>query len=313
MTSDEICNRVADLKWFHAIDFGDFASSGRFEQGTPQNITLYGVFDYLNQIDLSNARLLDIGTYDGLVAFGAKALGAEHVVAVDTFRNDCFLLARNILDYNEEVDYHPGLQIGELETVFNSKGYDVIVCAGVIYHMLYPQQAFIVNKRLLADDGLLIIETPFAHDVEGAHLIFNGVEQYVNEPYTYFVPSLSALKGMANLSGFKVIAERILNAPKRVTLLLKSVSREELIEDSDTPSFIIQMLKRDTCDNVFRFKEYEKIERREANVRINSPVEESRVIFPKNENPEFPYHPAIDKPGLGTTRFETARGNLIER
>jgi len=63
---------VAEQKWFHSIDFGDFASSGRFAPNEPQNRTLFGVFDLLGKMDLSSGNVLDIGTMDGIVAFGAQ-------------------------------------------------------------------------------------------------------------------------------------------------------------------------------------------------------------------------------------------------
>jgi len=51
----------ADQKWFHSIDFGEFASSGRFKPGSPQNITLYGFMDLVRHIPLAGQTVLDIG------------------------------------------------------------------------------------------------------------------------------------------------------------------------------------------------------------------------------------------------------------
>ena len=68
--------RVQNMRWFHAIDFGGFGSSGRFPKGTPQNSTLYGTFEMLQAMDLRDATVLDLGTMDGIVAFGVKTLGA---------------------------------------------------------------------------------------------------------------------------------------------------------------------------------------------------------------------------------------------
>lgn len=306
----QLIDEISDKQWFHAIDFGQFASAGRFQPEQPQNITLYGAFEYLEAMNLASANVLDIGTYDGLVSFGAKQLGAERVVATDTFRNPCFLLAREALGYSEDdIEYCPGVQIGELEKHFSEKQFDVIVCAGVIYHMLYPQQAFVVNRRLIKDDGLLIMETPYLHGEEEAKLVFNGVERAVNEPYTYFVPTLSALKGMANLSGFKVLSERILKAPRRVTFLLKAVTRHELIEDKETPAFLQQMLKRDTCDNEFRFSRLEAFDAAPAAASLKHELEDTREIVPADEEVTFPYHPPRDRPRYGRTRFEQADGN----
>lgn len=311
--TDETRAKIADLKWFHSIDFGGLASSGRFKTGAPQNITLYGVFEYLMALDLTEASVLDIGTYDGIVSFGAHRLGAKESVAVDTFRNPVFEFARDLLGLTDEVEYQPGHQIGALQALFGDRRFDCIVCAGVIYHMLYPMQAFTELRKLMNEGGVLMMETPFEHNRSDAVLIFNGVDTVVNEPYTYFVPTRSALRGMANLAGFKVIGERVLKAPRRITLILQAVGREVLIGDETTPAMIVQMLKRDTCDDVFRYKMLEAQPAAPAKIsfKTSAPAFE-REIDANKEAVTFPYHPAVGTPVAGSTRFETERGNLLK-
>jgi 2-polyprenyl-3-methyl-5-hydroxy-6-metoxy-1,4-benzoquinol methylase len=297
-------------KWFHAIDFGEYASSGRFPQGEPQNKTLYGVFEFLNAMNLFEANVLDLGSYDGIVAFGSHRLGAKSVTAADTFDHSSFRDARRILGYEDSINYVPKTQIKDLPNTFEPKQFDLIVCAGIFYHMLHPMQAFTDCRKVLGDGGILILETPYDSSREDAVLIFNGVEHIVNEPFTYFVPSLSALTGMANLAGFKVLATRILMAPRRATLLLKAVSREELIEDERVADFTKQMLKRDTRDESYRFKDIEKTVRNSPDLfsKIKK-IEEYREIIPATEDVKFPHHPPLERPSYGVTRFENADGN----
>ncbi|WP_430401873.1 class I SAM-dependent methyltransferase [Hyphomonas sp.] len=301
---------VEAQRWFHAIDFGKFASSGRFPAGEPQNVTLFGVYELLRALDLREASLLDIGTYDGLIAFGATGLGAKRVIGLDTYDQPTFRLARSILKLVEKVEYLPNKQVRDMPSMFPNKSFDVIVCAGVIYHMFHPMQAFILPRFALRDNGYLIMETPFDTSSNHAHLTFNGVEKAVNEPYTYFVPTRNALIGMANLSGFAVEAIRELNGPRRITLLLKAVSRTHLLEDGKVAPFIKQMLKRDTCDDEFRFRDLEAKPTLFANVAQAKPLVFNSVINPKDYSPDFPFHPPVDKPRFGATRFETEKGNL---
>lgn len=304
-------NKVASMQWFHAIDFGDFGSSGRFRKGMPQNITLYGAFEMLRAMDLNGASVLDLGTVDGIVAFGTKRLGARQVVATDTHDRESFRLAREILGYTEDdINYLPKIQVKDLPVSFRTKSFDVIICAGIFYHMLHPMQAFTDCRKVLGDGGYLILETPFEDCREEAVLIFNGVEHKVNEPYSYFIPTNSALTGMANLAGFKVVATRVLLSPKRLTLLLKAASREELCTDQNVMPFIKQMLKRDTCDDSFRHLELEKIQLAARDVTGTvSGIPEYRVIDPKNEVVDFPHHLADDEKGLGRTMWEEVTGN----
>jgi 2-polyprenyl-3-methyl-5-hydroxy-6-metoxy-1,4-benzoquinol methylase len=305
--------QVANSKWFHSIDFGGYASSGRFKPGSPQNITLFGVFEYLRAIPLAGAAVLDIGTYDGIVAFGSRALGAGPVIAVDSNSNPSFLLARQLLGYGEgDVEYMPGVQIKDLSQQFGPAQFDVVVCAGVIYHMLFPQQAFTETRKVLREGGYLLMEAPFADGDQQAVLYFNGMTEHVNEPSTYFVPTRPALVGMANLTGFKLVATRILQAPKRVTLLLQAASRRELIDDPQTPPFVVQMLKRDLCDHEFRFKDLESSRRSRSVVAGDPALPLFREIVATEEVVSFPYHPARSVPTYGATRFETEVGNTLK-
>jgi 2-polyprenyl-3-methyl-5-hydroxy-6-metoxy-1,4-benzoquinol methylase len=307
--SDHLIELVQKHKWFHSIDFGTVASSGRFRKGTPQNITLYGVFEFLKALDLSNSSVVDIGTYDGIAAFGSHALGARRVTGVDTFRNPSFVTARQLLGLEDKVEYHTGIQLRNLRDVAPAKSIDICVCAGVIYHMLYPMQAFVEVRKALKDGGLLMMETPFLDDREEAVLLFNGVEVTVNEPYTYFVPTRNALKGMAMLAGFRVLAERVLKSPRRITLLCEASSREQVIADPNTYPFITQMLKRDTCDDEFRFRDLEQGPEVRSSLRITKPIEPYRMIDSNTEIVDFPYHPPKDRPTYGVTRFESDDGN----
>ena len=80
MTDREtLLHRAEGHGWLHAIDFGNCQSPGRFATGTPQNRTLFGVMDMLNQVDLTGLNCLDIGTADGLIAFNMATRGAARV------------------------------------------------------------------------------------------------------------------------------------------------------------------------------------------------------------------------------------------
>mgnify|MGYP003624562322 FL=1 len=304
--------KIASLKWFHSIDFGDFASSGRFRDDLPQNMTLFPTFELLKALDLHDATLLDCGTYDGIVAFGASQLGTKRVIGMDTFDQATFRLSRKLLGLEDRVEYIPNKQMRDLTTTFEPKSLDVIVCAGIIYHMLYPMQAFIQPRLVLKDGGYLIMETPFNANDERAILSFNGIDTIAKEPLTYFVPTRSALIGMAALAGFKVEAIRELSGPKRITLLLKAVSREELIDDERVAPYTKQMLKRDICDDEFRFTDLEALPILSSMVTQALPLEYDKVINPNTHSPVFPFHPPADRERLGTTRYETKDGNLLE-
>jgi hypothetical protein len=132
------------------------------------------------------------------------------------------------------------------------------------------------------------MEIPYASGSDEAVLCFNGLSQHVNEPSTYFVPTRQALVGMAQLAGFRLVATRVLKSPARVTLLLQAVSRDELVANAETPPFIVQMLKRDLCDNEFRFKQLEAAPHRTTTASCKPGLEPWRVIDAPNEQVAFP-------------------------
>lgn len=313
--------QVASKKWFHSIDFGEFASSGRFPEGQPQNITLYGVFEVLNNLCLRNTAILDLGTYDGLIAFGSHKLGASRVYAADSMSRDSFLLARHILELDNHIDYYPNVQISDLEKVFNNSEktyFDLIINAGIFYHMLNPFKAFLETRKLLSEGGLMILETPYCSSRDDAVLVVNSVEKIVNEPYTYFVPTLKALIGMAYLSGFKPISRILLKSPQRVTMLLQASNIEELLEDHRLPPFTRQMLLRGISDRDFQFSDLKTRQgvptRPETLIQVSNFTDKwDIVIDSKTYQPEFPFHAATEHPHrLGSTVFETPRGNNLE-
>ena len=153
----DIRSFVRKEKWFHALDFGEISSSGRFKPGQPQNITLYGFMDLVKHINLAGITALDIGATDGLASFGMKKLGAASVHATDSTDKATFRFAREY--FGLDVEYHPRTQIRDLTTIFSPGMFDFILCAGVFYHMLNPVSALMECRKILKNGGLLVLET----------------------------------------------------------------------------------------------------------------------------------------------------------
>jgi SAM-dependent methyltransferase len=243
---------------------------------------------------LEGATTLDIGTVDGLIAFGLSKLGSNIIHATDTHSRQTFLLLSEVLDIRRScIQYKPNVQIKDLPFIYPEKIFDLAVCAGVFYHMLHPVQAFSDVRKSLKENGFLIIETPFDATSDLPTLMFNGSSHFLNEPYSYFIPTEQALVGIAHLTGFEVIATRILKSPSRITLLLKAVSRSTLIESSAVAPFLKQMLKRDLCDSSFQHAQIESTFVPALDIKGSiDDLEERRIIDPEMEIPIFPFHPS---------------------
>lgn len=297
-----IKSEFANYRWFHSIDMGDFATSGRFKPGAPQNITLFGFMDLVRHVDLSGMTVLDIGAVDGLASFGMKKAGAGIVHATDSTDHKTFRRCAEVLDL--DIEYHPRIQIKDFVKTFEQGTFDLILCAGVFYHMLNPVSSFIACRKLIKEGGLIVMETPYFPGEERAAIFLNSETNMVDEHYTYSVPTKAALIGLMKLVGFEVLAIRTISGPDRITLLGKAVEPNAI---PDRSPILQRMHKHDFVDFEFRLKDL-----------ISSPVH-SKISYsgPRDEQaidymtyqPAFPFHPRRDKPIAGTTRWETPEGN----
>lgn len=198
---------AADANWFHAIKVGNVRTCGRFD-GDVQNRTLLGAFDMLNNIDVGGLDCLDIGTVDGIVTFALRARGADRVVATDRVHRPTFPAVQEALGL-DGIDYQPRTELSDMLDRYDGHRFDLIVCAGVIYHMLNPFTAFQICRRLLKTGGLLVLETAADfRNPDAATITINSEETLFDETATYSVPTPAAVRGMMKLAGFDVLDER---------------------------------------------------------------------------------------------------------
>jgi 2-polyprenyl-3-methyl-5-hydroxy-6-metoxy-1,4-benzoquinol methylase len=300
---EELARIAAEFTWFHAIDCGSFQTSGRFEPGKPQNGTLYGVFDLVQKMDLRGRTCLDIGTADGLLGFGMKTLGAEKVVAADTYRLKSFLLARAALGL--DIEYHPKLQIKDLLSAFQPASFDLIACAGIIYHMLNPFSALLVCRQLIREGGYFVVETAFATDNDTAAMIFNPVAELNPEKYTYWLPTRSALEGMMRMAGFEIVATRTIRDLPRITVLGRAVRPGKITGRSP---MLQRMHEVDFCDHEFRIEDLFANPRETSRISM-LPVSPFEEIDHFKWAGTFPHHPRNLPNAKGRTRWESEKRN----
>lgn len=226
-------SRAAKMKWFHALDLGHFQTSGRFPPGQPQNITLFPVMDLAQHINFGGLDCLDIGTAHGLSAFGMKIKGANRVVATDIVeeRSPPWELARQALRL--DVEYVTGVTIANILDKLPGQKFDVVIIAGVIYHMLNPFDALLKARKLLKRNGLLILESAYLSKEERPILDFNAESVALKEIYTYWMPSRKAMTGMLRLAGFDPLAERSIAGPDRLAIIARNVAYNEVRDRTD--------------------------------------------------------------------------------
>lgn len=300
--SAQLEREFAELKWFHSIDFGDFASSGRFRPGSPQNITLYGFMDLIQHVDLSGMSVLDVGAVDGLSSFGMKKLGAEKVTATDSVDKETFRKAREFLGL--DINYFPCTQLRDFPDRFEPGEFDLVLCGGVIYHMLNPMSAFLQCRKVIKENGLLIMETAYEPSEKRACVFLNSETEMVNELYTYSVPSQAAVTGMMKLAGFDVLAIRHLRSTKRITVLGRATSLDNV--RNRTP-LLERIHERELCDYEFQFGK-DLPSPQSSSIQYTGREDEKDIDYNKFA-PSFPFHPSKDKRTVGKTIWLSESGN----
>ena len=141
--------------------------------------------DFLAAVDLwrqshpgATPRVLDIG---GRARSGY--LLADHIPGC----------AVTVLDIVDDMGVDIVADIHEMSTTLGDTRFDFLICVSVFEHLVMPWKAAIEINRILADDGIALIQT---HQTVGLH----------DMPWDYFRFSDQAWRGLFNeATGFEVV------------------------------------------------------------------------------------------------------------
>lgn len=188
----------------------DFIIKGRMESRH-----IYILAQFIDQLglerDLTGKRVLDIGCWTGGMSLLLAGLGAQ-VIAVDEVRK-----------YVEIVNFLArqfGVQdrlIGVASSLFEflpryADHFDIIMYAGVVYHVTDPVLSLRHIFSALKDGGRCFVETHgVAHPdslclYAGSRVFHSGSAEELNRSgWNYFVPSQSCLDGWCRDAGFQEV------------------------------------------------------------------------------------------------------------
>ena len=188
--------------WGHDHDFGDFFLKGSLGDS---HIRLIATFlDRLDELPrcLENKRVLDIGCWTGSTSLLLCAMGAE-VVAVDEVRKyvDCLSYLKHAFGLDR---LHPkNLSLYECTTSEFQDAFDLVLFAGVLYHVTDPILALRITFNCLKDGGKCLVETAVDETserilaYEGPSVVRGGsVEDASRTGWNWLIPSLPTLTQM---------------------------------------------------------------------------------------------------------------------
>lgn len=197
--------------WGHNHDFGTFAVEGRMGD---RHLNLLSVFmDQFKALpkDLTGKRVLDIGCWTGGTSLLLSAMGAE-VVAIEEVRKYVDALAYLKSAFNLKNLEVRNMSLYDCNVPEFQDAFDIILFAGVLYHVTDPILALRIVFNSLRDGGSCLLETAaLASDkmmvaYEGPDLFHSGTREQMNRGgWNWFIPSPVALKAMMHDSGFSKV------------------------------------------------------------------------------------------------------------
>lgn len=227
LSKQELLEKVNQHTWYHNIDLGN----GIITPGRGWNFIWEPSAEFLGRVDFSGKTVLEIGAWDGYFSFKAEALGAGKVIATDIKLWETFLLARDIL--NSKVEFKTAT-IYTIDESFPETLFDVIICYGIYYHLLFPNLAFTKMNRVLRRGGTLLLEGAYYRKYEEQSILYfsYGGDRLVSDDPTFCTcPTLKCLRNMLHASLFEVKEEN------------------PYLEEKDTGRVLIMASKREKNEN----------------------------------------------------------------
>jgi tRNA (mo5U34)-methyltransferase len=215
MITEELRKEMDSIQWFHSIDLGELGVTPGFCKDDHVRLR------YMNMpADLTEHTCLDVGTWDGFFAFEMEKRGAEKVIAADIWGDyevlghdlhnsgKGFEFARKVLNSKVLALYADACEVDEVVWREDPQiAFDLIVHAGVLYHLREPLESLKRVYRLLAPGGLLILETHL--DLMAlrrpAIAVYSGNECNRDET-NYCGPNPAAVEILLKWAGFNNIA-----------------------------------------------------------------------------------------------------------
>lgn len=152
MTREEKLERIKSRQWYHSIEI----EPGLVTPGAHSLPELHQVLEYLKlPARLDGLTVLDIGAWDGFFSFEAERRGARRVVAYDLTPEDYFGFSTAKALLGSRVEYVKG-SVYDLSAKVVGR-FDVVLFAGVLYHLRYPLLA--MDRIHDVCDGYLVLET----------------------------------------------------------------------------------------------------------------------------------------------------------
>ena len=191
MDEKEIRQRIAAYKnFYHVIRLTETIETPGVLAHVPSQAKVHRA---IRSLDLKGKRVLDIGCRDGLYSFECEKLGASEIIGID---NNVSPAAVEFLIpfFNSKVKMHELNLLDLRPQTFGT--FDIVIFAGVLYHLRYPFYGLKIIRDVLKDGGALVLETAIFGDENRLALLYCPVGS--ENPYDRTSPTLFNLKGLTD-------------------------------------------------------------------------------------------------------------------
>jgi len=159
MNGEEMKEKMAGYRYYQTIDLGN----GVQTPGLPIDPKQELVLDAIRSLDLRGRRAVDLGCANGLFALEIERQGATEVLAVDNTKNNIDSLREVILPALDSEIRPVHLNVMDFDSLVHGM-FDLVVFAGLLYHLRYPFSALRIIRDSIVDGGDLILETGIVED-----------------------------------------------------------------------------------------------------------------------------------------------------
>jgi tRNA (mo5U34)-methyltransferase len=159
---------------------------------------------------LESLTVLDIGTFNGGLAFTLERLGAARVVALDLYPPDLLGFSQVKEFLGSDVEYVQS-SVYDLATALGGERFDLVFYWGVIYHLRHPLLSLDNVRRVLRDDGKAYVESAVS-DGELGELASLPIARFYrrnelgDDSTNWFAPSIVCLEEWCASSGLRPLA-----------------------------------------------------------------------------------------------------------
>jgi 2-polyprenyl-3-methyl-5-hydroxy-6-metoxy-1,4-benzoquinol methylase len=229
---EQLIDKLRMYRFYQSIDLGD----GVVTPGQPLAAKQKQVLKHIESLDLVGKRVIELGCANGLLALAAERRGAEEVIAVDN-------LKQSIDGLNDVILPHLNSRIKAVhDNVLNITRdkwgqFDLVIFAGILYHLKYPFLALKNLRDLVRDNGIVILETGIFDDFNSRAALYTP--SLKDTPFASS-PSYFNEKGLLeNLEyyGLRAREKTIINPPFR--RLVKKIVAKLILSFYPTSNIVL--------------------------------------------------------------------------